>query len=272
LAAALYPPDDPARRTASPATVNEIALDDVKSYYAEAYRPDLTTIVVVGDVTPEHAREAIERAFGAWSAKGPIPNVFPPAVAPNRAAEAAISAAGRLQAQVTLSEVIPIGNTDPDYPMLRLANTVLSGEFYASILYRDLREVHGYAYDVSSAIDAGRNRSVFSISYGSDPENVARASRLVVDDLTALQKAPLPREQLLRAQALVLGQLPIQRESYSALAWQLLAFSSAGQPLDEDVIEARAALSATPQRVQNAVAKWIRPQDLVRIVIGPEGR
>lgn len=140
------------------------------------------------------------------------------------------------------------------------------------MLYHDLRELHGYAYDVSSGIAPSRNRGIFSVNYGSDPQNVARAARLVVDDLSSLQSKPLSDEQLTRAKALVLGQLPIQRESYNGLAWQLLNFAGAGQPLDEDVVEARAALAATPERVRAAMAKWIRPQDLVRIVLGPEAK
>ena len=169
---AVYPANDPARRTATPETVGTVTLDDVKSYYASAYRPDLTTIVVVGDVTPEHARAAIEKSFGAWKATGPKPDLFPPAVPPNKSAQATIPATGRVQSEVRLGEVIPIGYNDPDYPVLQLANTVLSGGFYASLLFHDLRELHGYVYTVGSSLSGGKNRSTFNVNYGADPQNV----------------------------------------------------------------------------------------------------
>jgi zinc protease len=269
LAAALYPSGDPARRSATPATAGSVTLDELKAYYAAAYRPDLATIVVIGDVTPDRARAAIEKSFGAWKADGPPPNVFPPPVPRNRATSATIPATGRIQAQVTLGETIPLSYADPDYPVLRLANTVLSGGFYASLLYHDLRELHGYAYSVDSSVSAGKNRGTFTVSYGADPRNVARAAKLVVDDLGALQRKPLPADRLVRAKALLLGELPVAKESYEGLAGQLVAYGSTGRPLDEDRIEAAAALAATPERLRAAVAKWIRPKDLVRIVVGP---
>jgi zinc protease len=272
IADALYPAGDPARRSATPETAGSVTLDDVKSYYASTYRPDLTTIVVVGDVTPEHARAAIESAFGGWKADGPTPNVFPPAVPPNKASQATIPATGRIQSEVDLTETLPLTYKDADYPLLQLANTVLTGGFYASLLFHDLRELHGYVYSVGSSLSAGHNRSTFTVNYGADPQNVARARRLVIDDLTALQTKPLTADRLTRAKALEIGELPVRKESYDGLASQLLTYASTGRPLDEDRIEARAQLAATPQQIQAAVAKWIRPNDLAWIVQGPAGK
>jgi len=272
LADALYPAGDSARRTATPQTAAAVTLDDVKAFYGAAYRPDLTTVVVIGDITPEHARTAIEKSFGAWKADGPRPDVFPPAVPNNKPKLVTIPATGRVQSEVRMSETIPLTYNDPDYPILQLANTVLTGGFYASLLFRDLRELHGYVYSVGSSVGGGRNRSTFSVTYGADPQNVARAARLVVDDLTSLQTKPLAVDRLTRAKALILGELPVSRESYDGLAGQLLGYSGTDRPLDEDRIEAAAQLAATPATVRAAMAKWIRPKDVVRIVVAPPGK
>jgi zinc protease len=269
---ALYPPGDPARRTATPESAGAVTLDDVKAYYASAFRPDLTTIVVVGDVTPEHARATIEKSFGAWKAQGPRPDVFPPAVPRNKPASVAVPATGRVQSEVRLTETLPLTYKDPDYPVLQLANTVLSGGFYASLLFHDLRELHGYVYSVGTSLAPGHNRSTFSVTYGSDPKNVDRAAKLVVDDLTSLQRKPLAADRLTRAKALVLGEVPIARESYDGLAGELLSYSLTDRPLDTDRIEAAAQLAATPAQLRAAMAKWIRPNDFVRVVLVPAGK
>jgi zinc protease len=271
LLQALYPPGDPARRTATPQTASSITLDDVKSSYASTYRPDLTTIVVIGDVTPEAARTAVEKYFGAWTAAGPKPNLYPPKVPPNTAHAATIPATGRIQSEVALSETLPLTYNDADYPVLRLANTVLSGGFYASLLFHDLRETHGYVYSVSSSLAPGHNRSTFSVSYGADPQNIGRAERLVKDDLTKLALSPLDNDRLTRAKALVLGELPVSIESFDGIGGQFLTLSAREQPLDEFTREAGVMLGATPATVQAAIAKWIRPNDFVRIVTGPAG-
>ncbi len=94
LSDALYPAGDPGRRNATPDSAGSVTLDDVKNYYATTFRPDMTTIVVVGDVTPEHARAAVQAAFGGWSATGPAPDVYPPPIPRNAPSQAMIPATG----------------------------------------------------------------------------------------------------------------------------------------------------------------------------------
>src|SRR5438270_13052703 len=101
-----------------------ISLDDVKQYYASAFRPDLTTIVVVGDITPARAREAIAKYFGAWTAHGPKPQTEPPPVPPNKPSAANVPATGRVQSTVELTETTGVKRTSADWPALRVANTI----------------------------------------------------------------------------------------------------------------------------------------------------
>jgi zinc protease len=271
LAAALYPSGDPARRTATPQTVGNVTLDDVKAYDAATFRPDMTTIVAVGDITPAHARAAVEAAFGGWSASGPQPDIYPPAVPRNKPAHVAIPATGRVQSDVTLAETFPLSYNDPDYPQLLLANEALTGGVFGSILYHDVREVHGYAYSVGSSFGAGHNRTAFRIQFGSFPQNVGRAEQLIVNDLSKMQTTPLTPDQLIRAKALVLGELPVQKESYEGVANTLLTYSVTGRPLDTDVRHARVEFAATGASVRAAMAKWVRPHDFARVMLVPAG-
>jgi zinc protease len=271
LADALYPPGDPARRTATPETAAGVTLDDVKAFYASAFRPDMTTIVVVGDVTPEHARAAIQSAFGGWTASGPPPDVYPPAIPRNPSSQAVIPATGRIQADVTMEQILPMTYNDADYPVLQLANAALSGGF-GSVLYHDVREIHGYAYTVSTSVGGGHNRSTFRVTYGAYPQNVERAKAIIVNDLTTFQKKPLSADRLIRAKALLLGELPVRSESYDGVAGTLLAYSVTGRPLDTDRRYARAEFAASAAAVQTAMAKWIRPNAFARVLQVPAGR
>ena len=157
LADALYPPGDPERRFETPQSVGALSLDDVKRWYAAAYRPDLTTIVVIGDTTPERARAIVEKYFAGWQAAGAKPNVESPPVPANAASQIVVPATGRVQSSVRLVETVPIVRTDPAWALLRVANAALTGGFYSSLLYHDLREVHGYAYSIGSNFSAGKS-------------------------------------------------------------------------------------------------------------------
>jgi zinc protease len=270
LADALYPAGDPARRIATPETAATVTLDDVKAYYASTFRPDLTTIVAVGDITPEHARSAVEKAFGAWSATGPAPNVYPPAIPRNRPSQVAIPATGRIQSDVTLAQTLPLTYNDPDYPVLQLANTELSGGF-GSVLYHDVREIHGYAYSVDSSVAGGHNRSTFTVNYGSYPKNALPAQTLILRDLKSMQTKTLPADRLIRAKAQLLGQLPVRTESFDGVAGELLAYAVTDRPLDTDRRYARAEFAASGENVRAALAKWIQPSDFARVSQEPAG-
>ncbi len=268
----LYPASDPVQRYATPQTVANVTLDDVKTYFNEAYRPDLTTIVVVGDVTPDRARDVFEKAFGAWKAVGPKPETEPKPVPANPVTAAVIPAVGRIQSSATLAETIDVTRSNPAYAPLTLANAVLSGGFYASLLYHDLREVHGYVYTVGTDMTFGKTRSTFQVSFGADPANVGAAEALVRDDLRSLQKKPLSLDRVTRAKALVLGEVPLRTQSYNGLASQLLAYAANDEPLDRAYITAALVLATTPDQIRAAMAKYIRPAGFVRIVQGPAGK
>ncbi len=270
LAGALYPPGDPERRFATPQSVGGLSLDDVKRWYAAAYRPDLTTIVVIGDTTPERARAIVEKYFGAWRSEGPKPNVEPSPVPANAAAQIAVPATGRVQSSVRLVETVPVVRTDSAWALLRVANAALTGGFYSSLLYHDLREVHGYAYSIDSSFNAGRVRGSFEIGYGCDAKNIVPAEGQTLAVLRDLQQQPIEAGRLLRSKALLMGELPIRQSSYEGVAGQLSAYATSGLPLDQNLLDARAELDASAESIRAAMARYVRPDAFVRLVVGPE--
>jgi hypothetical protein len=56
LRESLFPKDDPSLRESDPAERAALTIDQVRAYHAATFRPDLTTIVVIGKITPEQAR------------------------------------------------------------------------------------------------------------------------------------------------------------------------------------------------------------------------
>ncbi len=272
LETGLLPPKDPELRQATPASVRSLTLEDVKRYYGATFRPDLTTIVVVGAVTPEEARATFEKWFGNWTASGPTPELDLPPVPPNRASATVVPDPKQLQDSVDLAEEIPMNRFNPDYYPLELGNHVLGGGFYATRLERDLREKTGYVYDVSNDLDANRTRATFSVSYASDPANVSKARGLVQRDVAGMQAHDASPSELQQAKALLIRQIPLAESSESEIAEGLLDRATTGVPLDEPILAARRYSNISADEVRAAFAKWIRPNDFVQVVQGPPPR
>ena len=66
----------------------------------------MTTIAVIGDVTPEEARPVFEKWFGAWKATGPKPVTTLPAVPLNKPAVVNVPDPTQVQDSVDLSEQV----------------------------------------------------------------------------------------------------------------------------------------------------------------------
>jgi zinc protease len=272
LRAALFPKGDPTLREATPGTVQSLTLEDIRSYYQKVFRPDLTAIVVIGNVTPERARAVIEKYFGSWKASRPKPETLLPSVPPNKPSVTAIPNSSRIQDKVILAQTLGLTRSNPDYYALELGNHVLGGGFYATRLYKDLRERTGLVYYVASSFDVGRTRSLYIVSYGCDPPNVNKARNIVERDLKEMQATPVPPEQLQLAKALLLREIPLKGSSTEAIAQGLLHRATHDLPLDEPILAANRYVELTAEEVKAAYTKWLRPGDLLEITEGPSSK
>jgi zinc protease len=269
LQSALYPKDDESLREATPGIMNSITLDDVKAYYRSVFRPDMTIMVIIGDVTPERALATVKKYFGAWTAAGPKPQIDLPPAPANKAAATSVPDEGRVQTEVTLAETLGITRQHPDYYALELGRTVLSGAFYATRLYRDLRGDAGLVYTVDAVLEAGRTRSLFGISFACDPPNVSRVRSIIERNLRTMQTAKVPDEELLQAKTILIRQVLLARSSLDGIAEELLHLSKEGLPLDEPTVAAKRFRGLSADEVRNAFARWIRLDDFAQVTLGP---
>ncbi|MBU4260708.1 MAG: insulinase family protein [Proteobacteria bacterium] len=269
LLTALFPATDPVIREATPETVGALSLDDVRAYYQKVFRPDMTTIVVIGRIEPEEARQIIARQFGAWQASGPKPVIDLPSVPPSKPSAHLVPDPGRVQERVMLAQVGDVIRSGADYYPLQIGMHVLAGGFYATRFFRDLREDSGLVYTVDGRLDSGPNRSVLTVGYGCDQENVGKAKALIVRDLQAMQQEDVSTDELRQAKMLLLRQIPLSRASVDGIAAQYLALVRDKLPLDEPQQAAQRIVGISAGPVRDAFARRIRPDDLVQVTQGP---
>src|SRR5882724_2966524 len=269
LRQAIFPKEDPSLRTPTAQTVRSLTLDQIKEYYRYAFRPDLTTIVVIGKVTPAQARATIERYFGSWTASGPKPPTDLPPAPPNGPGTIAVPDDSRVQDVVILAQNLGLTRLDPDYYALDLGSALLGGGFYSTRLSIDLRKNAGLVYSVSSMLQAGRTRGAYLIEYACDPGNVSKAADMALREVKAMQTAPATEDELVRIKAMLIRQIPLGESSVDEIAHGLVGRADIGLPLDEPTIAARHYVELGANDVQAAFAKWMRPDDMVRVTQGP---
>jgi zinc protease len=269
LRAALFPKDDPSLRQATPTSILSLTLKDVKDYYGKVFRPDLTTIVVIGKIANKEAVSVIGKYFGSWKAEGPKPETLLPPVPQNKPSIMNVPDSSRIQDKVILAETLGLTRSDPDYYALELGNHVLGGAFYATRLYRDLREETGLVYYVSSSFDVGRKRALYAVEYGCDPDNVLKARSIVEHNLKRMQTALVTADELDKAKAILLRDIPLSESSVDSVAGGLIYRATHDLPLNEPILAAQRYIKLSPEKVKAAFGKWLRPADLVQVTEGP---
>jgi zinc protease len=225
--------------------------------------------VVIGDITPEKAKALIEKYFGTWRVAGSKPETDLPKVPHNKVVTVRVPDSSRIQDEVSLVETLGLTRFHPDYYPLQLGLHVLSGAFYATRLYHDLREQTGLVYTVDAFLQASRTRAIFGVMYGCDPGNVSKARSVIERNLVEMQRKTVSREELRQARTLLLRGQVLSRASTAGIALNLLDLSVEGLPLDEPERAAKKYRSLTAKQIRSAFAKWIRPAGFVQVTQGP---
>ncbi len=98
-----------------------------------------------------------------------------------------------------------------------LLNNILGGQAMNSRLNMALRERKGMAYNIESGYTAYTDTGMFNVYFGTDHENLSRATDLVFKELKLVREKKLGVLQLSKAQKQLMGQIAISTENHEDL-------------------------------------------------------
>ncbi|GAC1591133.1 MAG: pitrilysin family protein [Candidatus Velthaea sp.] len=270
-AAILFPAGDPERREPTLSTIQALAFDDVKTYYAQTLRPDQTTVVVVGNVSADAVRAAFERNFGAWHTTGAPPDLELSALPVNPPGDVRLQLPIS-QSIVQLKQIVPLARTSPQtYPLL-LGTAILGGGSLGpeqSRLFRSLRQNAGLVYSVEARYLPRRIRSTFNVEYACAPQNQARIATLIDNEIERMKSEPVGTFELALAKASIVRQSVLGESSTGSIGGMLLDEAISGMPFDQRRIDAQRFIESDAKSIQAAFATYVKPQNFVRIIEGP---
>lgn len=145
------------------ASLTSLTGDDVRKFYETFYRPNNSSLVVVGDVKPDEVVAKLEKALAGWkSAHVPAVEVTAAPVAREHSMIYLVDRPGSVQSVINIGQ-IGVPRSSPDYFPLLVMNRILGGASSARINL-NLREDKGYTYGANSAFDFRRGAGVFIAS------------------------------------------------------------------------------------------------------------
>lgn len=251
--------------TGTPATVSAMTRADFFAYKAARYVPPVTLAVFAGQVEHAPLVARVEKLLGGLQGRRPAPARAVTAHTPQR--DAVVLGKEIEQAHLALG-VRLFGRHDPRRFALKLLSTVL-GENMSSRLFQVVRERHGLAYSIHTALELFHETGMLEISAGVDAEKMPRALHLILAEMARLRRDPVGAAELRRAKDYVTGQLRIGLEGPAQqMTWaadNLLNFGRFIQP-DEVIAAIQRVTAADVLRLANAV---LRPERLSAALIAP---
>ena len=246
-------------------SVRAITRADIEQFYRTYFRPNNSTLIVVGDVTVDDVVRRVTAAFGTWE-RAEVPKTTvgnaPPA---GQTAVYLIDKPGAAQSSVRIGAV-GVPRSTKDYFGLLLANTILGGSF-TSRLMQNLREAKGYTYGARSRFDMRRSAGPFTASAEIVGEKTDSALIEFMKELRAIRDT-VPAVELAKAKTYLQLQMPGSFETTGQIAGQLVPIVLYDLPLDYYNGYAQQIERLTQADVQRVAREYIDPSRLAIVIVG----
>ena len=158
---------------------------------------------------------------------------------------------------------------DPEFMSASLGNNIL-GQFGLMGRIGDVvREKAGLAYYAYSSLNAGIGPGSWEVSAGVNPQNVKKASELIVGELKRFVQEGVSADELADSKANFIGRLPLSLESNGGVANALLNIERHDLGLDYYRRYADLVNEVTQEGVLNTARIFIDPEKLAIAVAGP---
>jgi len=247
-------------------TIKAFTPDDLRSFYASAYRPENATIIAVGDFTADKLMPLVEKSFGGWKASAAAATEKLPPVEQAPARQVfLVDKPGAPQSQIRIGWV-GVARSTPDYFPITVLNTVLGGSF-TSRLNNNLREVHGYSYGAGSSFDMRAEAGPFYAAAGVQTDKTSEALKEFFNELEAIQK-PVPADELARAKNYVSLRYPSAFESTSDISRRLEDMLVYKLPDDYFAKYVQNIQAVTAADVMRVAQKYIQAGRFTVMVVG----
>jgi zinc protease len=263
----IYGEDSPYGRTTEYATLNSISREDLVKFKGQYFYPNNMILGIVGDFEPKKMKALIQAKFGEWkpnpnSTKLQLPKV-------TQAKSSGVFVVN--QPQLTQSNIL-IGHlggqfNSPDYPALDVLNGVLNG--FGGRLFNEVRSRQGLAYSVYGAwsprydfpgifIAGGQTRSDATVQF----------VKALQAEIKRLQTQPVTPKELAFAKESTLNSFVFNFEDPAQTLLRLMRYEYYGYPSDFLFRYQKAVAATTAADVQRVAKQYLKPENLVTLVVG----
>ncbi len=249
--------------------IKALELEEVQQFYEDFYGSQDATVSVVGDCDPAEIKAVLDEAFLDWTTLKDYVKLVP-TVYDVEADNINIETPDKANAGFFAGYTFEMGDEDPDYPALMLANYIFGGGSLSSRLGDRIRQQDGLSYGVGSFMNSSSD--VEKTTWGAyaiyAPENVEALEKAFKEELEKAIKEGFSAEEVEDAKKGWLQQQQVSRSQDNYLTNVLNTYLENdrtmmwNQELEEKVQE------LTAEDVSKAFAEYIKPDKISYVKAG----
>jgi predicted Zn-dependent peptidase len=260
--------DHPYGEIMTEATLERVTVADCKNYYDKYFKPNNAYLVVVGDITPETAKEKVNKYFGSWK-KGNVQEIkYDTPASPDGAKVAVVNKDGAVQSVIRITYPVEQSIASPDRIASTVMNSILGGGIFSGRLMQNLREDKAYTYGARSSLSANPVIGNFSAFASVRNEVTDSSVHEFLYELDRLVTTDVSQEDLNLVKNSMSGSFARSLESPQTIARFARNISKYDLPADyyETYLQKLDAVSVADVRA--AAKKYIRPENAHIVVVG----
>jgi zinc protease len=265
-------PDNPADRSPTEEQLRSMDLTAISNFYKTFYVPSRARLYVAGTFDQARVERAAAAAFADWSTPSSASFTLPPSanarvINPgDRPVIYLIDRPGATQARVQVSFPV-VDMAHPDQLALNEMN-MLMGSTQTARLVANIRERHGYSYNISSRL-VRRPGSTQWIAAADITNNVlGPAIQEILNEIARLRRDPPPAEELRSFQSFMAGILIQENSTAQGILESLRWMDLYGVSTSYLGTFIQNLYKIDPRDIRAIAERYLRPDRMVIVVVG----
>jgi predicted Zn-dependent peptidase len=262
-----YGADHPYGEFETEKTIDNITLADIRAYYDTYFKPNISYLAIVGDISVAKARQVANEYFGDWERGEVTKNAFTNPQLPEKTKVVLVNKPGAVQSVINVTHPIYIKTGSENAMAASLMNAIL-GTGSRGRLFRNLREDKGYTYGAYSRLSTDQEVGYFSASASVRNEVTDSSITEILHELNRIRTEVVDAQILQETKNRISGAFARGTESPQTIANYALNIIRYDLPEDfyASYLERLEAVSA--EEIQAAAQKYVRPEGAYIFVVG----
>ncbi len=248
-------------------SVKSVTLEMCNKYIETYFRPNISYLAIVGDITKAKAKTLIEKYLSKWEKKDVPQNSFPTPKAPIVNKVSLVDRANSVQSVISVCYPVELPIGSEDAMKTKVANLILGGSA-SGRLFMNLRESKAYTYGAYSNLNA--DKVIGSFSASTKVRNVVTDSAIteVMNEMKKIRNEKVSEAELQNAKNLLSGDFIRSLEKPATVANFAINIARYNLPKDYYKNYLKNLNAVTVEDVQNIAKKYIKPNNAYVVVVG----